>query len=278
MTTGRFLANLGFSILVAVVLLVLTAIVLFQVADPVLAQPPKKVYTGTQWLLRDLKRGAERYRTEHGVWPVDDERSTFLYKLMGGGERPPYLQFHHMNNVYALCHVYQMTSPEYSPWADADKHFAHHTPYYVPRSNIDWPAEHNVQATPFGGAGDFGLRNWDSVPQDPAVCPWLAKDVAGYDQFGGRFHLEPRDDDCLVYSEGRNQEDDDGTWDDIRRPLSAWMLVAYHPLDVLLWLGIVAAAAVVYYSWVIRRHSLRRSNSPARPEPQADGSDPIAER
>lgn len=264
MTAGRFLANLGFSILVAVVLLVATAMVLLQVADPVLAQPPKKAYTGTQWLLRDLKRGAEMYRTEHGAWPVDDGGSTFLYKLMGGGERPPYLQFHRMSNVYALCQVYQMTSPTYSPWAETVKGFAHTRPYYIPHSNIDWPAEHNVQATPFGGSGNFQLDNWDSVPQDPAVCPWLASDVVGYDQFGGRFRLEPRGDECLVYSEGRNRGDDGGKWDDIRRPLTAWMLVAYHPLDVLLWLGIVAAALAVYYFWVIRRHWLRRPKSVRR--------------
>ena len=271
MTARKFLENLCFSVLAAVPLLWVTASVLFHVADPILAQPPKKTYTGTQWVLRDLERAAEQYRTEYGVWPVDDTDSTFLYKLMGGGERPPYLCFHRMTSVYALCQVYQMTSPRSSPWATADKRFIHTRPYYVPHSAIEWPPEHDVRATPFGGQGDFRIENWNTVPDDPAICPWLARDVVGYDQFGGRYHCEPDGDGCRVYSEGRNQRDNGGKWDDIRRHLTFGMLIAYHPFDVLLWLLIIAAAFVVYYFWVIRRCWLRRTQTPRRQELTVDG-------
>ena len=241
------------SVVAAAVLCAIGGLAFLMLAQPLFSQPPKKIYTGTQWTLKSLAEAAGAYRSAYGTWPVDDRDSTFLYKLMGGGTRRPLLTYHDRPNVYRTCQVFGMTSPAHSPWAAGPKGSAAQGPYHIPVSDIPWPKEHDMRATPFGGSGAMDEDNWDKVPRDPKICPWLATDVVGYDGMGGRFHGRMSFSNYEVYSEGLNREDNGGWWDDLRPGLTLGMIARYHPEYFVLLLVIAAAAIGLYYVHVVRR-------------------------
>ena len=60
-----------------------------------------------------MERAAADYHSDTRRWPLDDGQSTFLYKLMGGGKRAPYLR--QRWNVYDTCEVYYIDIPGPGP-------------------------------------------------------------------------------------------------------------------------------------------------------------------
>ena len=227
--------------------------VFFELAFPVYVQPPRKIYTGTQWTLSALQRAARVYKQDNGEWPLDTQNSTFIYKLMGGKKQRPYIQYSGDKNVFAICQVYRMTSPKHSPWAGSEHGPVGREPFYLPRSSIQWPKEHGVEVTAYGGWGDFWTDNWDTVPDDPKICPWLSEDVVGFDELGGRYRCKLGISGYTVYTEGANHRDDRGRGDDIGATTSLWMVAAYHRGHFVLLVMLSGGGVYAYYRLVVRR-------------------------
>ncbi|KPK66219.1 MAG: hypothetical protein AMK73_00700 [Planctomycetes bacterium SM23_32] len=241
------------SVLTAVFLLVASLILFGLIAGPVLREPPRKVYTGTQTALRALKDAAVAYQEENGEWPQDDGESTFLYKLMGGGKRPPFLVYRPYCGICGTCQVYNMTSPGHSPWAAGPKGMHADAPLYVPRSSISWPEEYACNVTPFGGTSSGRSPPWDEVRDDPATFPWLAPDVVGYGMQGGQYRYRFGLLGYTVYADGADGEDDGGRRDDVHSYLTPGMLAAYHRAYFVVLLAILALAAYFFLRLVVQR-------------------------
>lgn len=234
-------------VLLLVVSLILALLVLLSIFDPawvwsLLAQPPKKDFSDTQRALRYIERAAEDYRTDTGRWPLDDGQSTFLYKLMGEGKRAPYLC--RMRSVYETCEVYSMTSPTRSPWAASARGAVPAAPAHPAHLGIKWPEVYGSEGTP---------PAWDEVPRNPAICPWLATDVLGYDMLGGQYRVKIGLFGYTVYSDGRNLKDNGGHWDDIHAGLTPGTMAAYHPGASIVLLLLLAAAVYAWYRVVFVR-------------------------
>jgi hypothetical protein len=240
--------------LLAAVAMLFAALLLFGlIANPVLSQPPRKPYTGTQWALEELKEAAVAYRDETGQWPVDDERSTFLYKLMGGGERPPYLVYRPRYGICATCQVYLMTSPAHSPWAEGLERTVPKTQFYIPGTTIRWPEEHGCFVTLYGGSFSIHSPAWDEVADDPALFPWLSSDVVAYGEQGGQYRCKSGLLGYTVYTDGANLQDDGGHWDDVHAYLTPGMLMAYHTGYSAVLAAILVVALYLYYRLVVWR-------------------------
>lgn len=265
----------GLVLLVTLVLVLLGTLIFFDVADgDVFNQPPRKVYSGTQWALKSIERAAEEYRRDTGRWPLDDGQSTFLYKLMGGGKHPPYLEYR-MGGVYSTCEVYNMTSPTHSPWAASVRGVVGpNPPFVLPDSGIKWPEVYGCEETPYGGWASTTPTAWNEVPQDPAICPWLATDVVGYDSFGGRYRAKVGFFGYTVYSDGRNLRDNGGHWDDVHSGMpTLGMIAAYHTADSLFFLIVLAAVLFAWYRFVFL--PIWRSLFVAREDRQVEGARPF---
>ncbi len=217
-----------FGLITGFILCVLVSFIWLLVTGGVLlSQPPKKLYTSTQWVLGAVQSGAVRYRLEHGVWPVDDGDSTFMYKLMGGGVRPPMVRYFERKNVYLTVRELGLASPTRSPWGKQLHGFDPNPPFYNPTPRIAYPPQYNNI--------DSDVDNWASVPKDAEICPWLATDVIGHDHFGGLIRYRTSGDFWRAYSDGANLRDNGGWWDDIQPgyDLTFGMIAAYH-LDILM--------------------------------------------
>jgi hypothetical protein len=267
----------------AVLLQLTIAIVLFGallafvlIDSDLFSQPPRKIYTASQFSVAVLRGAAGEYHWETGRWPLDDAQSTFLYKLMGGGKRPPYLKRDTCGGIYGTCEVYNMTSPSHSPWAGSVAETVPNPPFLLPLPPIKWPDVYHCDVTAYGGWSQPYPPAWDEVPTDPAICPWMATDVVGYDTFGGRYRAKIGLFGYTVYSDGENRRDNGGFWDDIHAKPTIGLIAAYHTGDFLFFLMCLAALLYAWYRFLLIRIWRRLFAQPAGHQedaPRSSGPD-----